>query len=320
LRKTVVIDCFPESVHNYQNGYAIVAVDVMRATTTAVTAVALGRRCFPAPTLEAAVQLAARLRNPLLVGELGGRVPSGFDMNNSPAEVEARTDIGRPMLLLSTSGTRLICGAAEGQVMYVACLRNYSAQITYLAAHHPAVAVVGAGSRGAFREEDQLCCAWIAAGLLAAGYEPQNERTLAIVEWWATMPLDAIMDGASAAYLRTTGQSRDLEFIVTHVDDLDAVYRFERGQVVQATGGRRQATDQAIGDRQQIRRQAADDRWLAATKEAVEESEPGDRTEPGLVGSGDGAGPLSPTAPLRAANAAHVPFGHVAGRLSPEHV
>jgi 2-phosphosulfolactate phosphatase len=318
LRKTVVIDCFPDSVQNYKQGYAIVAVDVIRATTTAVTGVALGRRCFPAPTLEAAVPLAARLRNPLLVGELGGSMPYGFDINNSPVELEARTDIHRPMLLLSTSGTRLICGAAEGQVMYVACLRNYSAQIAYLAAHHPAVAVVGAGSRGAFRAEDQLCCAWIAAGLLAAGYEPQNERTLAIVEWWATKPLDAIVDSASAAYLRNTGQSGDLEFILTHVDDLDAVYRFERGQVVQLNASRTlvctpQHRRQAIGDRRQIRR-------LAAAREAVEESEPGDRTEPGLVGSGDDAGPLSPAAPLRAAHAARVPEGHVAGHLSPGHV
>src|SRR5947209_5911514 len=272
-RKTVVIDCFPESLPNYRNGYAIVAVDVMRATTTAVTGVALGRRCFPAPTLEAAVPLAARLRNPLLVGELGGSMPYGFDINNSPVELEARTDIHRPMLLLSTSGTRLICGAAEGQVMYVACLRNYSAQIAHLAAHHPAVAVVGAGSRGEFRAEDQLCCAWIAAGLLAAGYEPQNERTLAIVEWWDTMPLDAIVDGASAEYLRRTGQSRDLEFIVTHVDDLDAVYRFERGQVVQLNAARTPVWTPQHG------RQVAGDRRLAAAKEAVDESEPGDRAE-----------------------------------------
>lgn len=231
-RKTVVIDCFPESLPSYRNGYAIVAVDVIRATTTAVTCVALGRRCFPAPTLEAAVPLAARLPDPLLVGELGGSMPYGFDLNNSPADLEPRTDIHRPMLLLSTSGTRLICGAAEGQAMYVACLRNYNTQIAYLAAHHPAVAVIGAGSRGEFREEDQLCCAWIAAGLLAAGYEPQNERTIAIVERWHNLPVEAIVDGASAEYLRKTGQSRDLEFILTRIDDLDEVYRFERGEVV----------------------------------------------------------------------------------------
>ena len=287
MRKTVVIDCFPESVQNYKNGYAIVAIDVIRATTTAVTGVALGRRCFPAPTLEAAVPLAARLRNPLLVGELGGRMPYGFDINNSPVELEARTDIHRPMLLLSTSGTRLICAAAAGQVMYVACLRNYSAQIAYLVAHHPAVAVIGAGSRGAFRAEDQLCCAWIAAGLLAAGYEPQNERTLALVEWWATMPLDAIVDGASAKYLRNTGQSGDLEFILTHVDDLDAVYRFERGHVVQLTTartmvgrpqperwphGRRVALPIAsTGDRRQHARPIA----ACRLKQLVVEQEPG---------------------------------------------
>ena len=71
-QKTVVIDCFPESVPLYRDGYAIVAVDVMRATTTAVTCVELGRKCFPVPSLDAAVPLAARLTNPLLVGELGG--------------------------------------------------------------------------------------------------------------------------------------------------------------------------------------------------------------------------------------------------------
>src|SRR6266849_7208429 len=153
MRKTVVIDCFPESVQSYQKGYAIVAVDVIRATTTAVTAVALGRRCFPTPSLDAAVPLAARLTNPLLVGELGGSMPYGFDLNNSPADLEGRTDIHRPMILLSTSGTRVICGAAEGQAMYVACLRNYSTLIAYLGVHHPMVAVIGAGSRGEFREE-----------------------------------------------------------------------------------------------------------------------------------------------------------------------
>lgn len=235
MRKTVVIDCFPESVQSYRNGYAIVAVDVIRATTTAVTGVVLGRRCFPVPSLEAAVPLAAKLTNPLLVGELGGSMPYGFDLNNSPADLEARTDIHRPMILLTTSGTQVICGAADWQAMYVACLRNYSAQIAYLAAHHPMVAVIGAGSRGQFREEDQLCCAWIADGLLAAGYEPQNTSTIDIVEHWRGVPVDVIAEGASAEYLRRTDQHRDLEYVLTHIDDLDEVYRYEQGQVMKET-------------------------------------------------------------------------------------
>lgn len=229
--KKVVIDCFPESVARYSDGYAIVAVDVMRATTTAVTCVALGRKCFPVPSLDAAVPLAARLTNPLLVGELGGNMPYGFDLNNSPAALESRTDIHRPMILLSSSGTRLVCAAEESQAMYAACLRNYSAQIKHLIAHHAKVAVIGAGSRGQFREEDQLCCAWIAEGLLAAGYEPQDEQTLAIIQRWSGAPAESVASSASAEYLRNTKQTKDLDFILEHIDDLDEVYRFERSQI-----------------------------------------------------------------------------------------
>ena len=232
MRKTVIIDCFPESIESYLDGYVIVAIDVIRATTTAVTAVALGRKCYPVPSLEAAVPLAAKLSNPLLVGELGGSMPYGFDLNNSPADMESRTDIHRPMILLTTSGTRVICGAQDWQAVYVACLRNYKAQIAYLVEHHPRVAVIGAGSRGQFREEDQLCCAWIAEGLLASGYEALDERTTAIIDQWSGVPVDAISRGASADYLRNSGQLRDLEFILAHVDDCDEVYRFEQGLVV----------------------------------------------------------------------------------------
>lgn len=232
ITKKVVIDCFPESVENYRDGYAIVAVDVIRATTTTVTAVALGRRCFPVPSLEAAVPLAAKLTNPLLVGELGGSMPYGFDLNNSPAALEGRTDIHRPMIFLSTDGSRLMCGGLESQAMYVACLRNYRAQIAHLIAYHPQVAIIGAGSRGQFREEDQLCCAWIAEGLLASGYEPENAQTLTIVERWSGAPLEAITISPSVEYLRKTGQTRDLDYILAHVNDLDDVYRFELGQVM----------------------------------------------------------------------------------------
>lgn len=231
-RKTVAIDCFPTSLPSYRDGYAIVAVDVIRATTTAITCVALGRKCFLVPSIDAAVPMAARLTNPLLVGELGGNMPYGFDLNNSPAALEARTDIHRPMILLTTSGTPLVCGAQASQAMYVACLRNYRAQIAHLIAYHPRIALIGAGSRGEFREEDELCCAWIAQGLLAAGYEVENARTLACVEKWRGASVAAIATGASAQYLRNTDQVRDLEYILTHIDDLNAVYRYEYGQVV----------------------------------------------------------------------------------------
>lgn len=234
LGKTVAIELFAENTPDLRNDYAVVAIDVIRATTTAITGVALGRRCFTAPTVDAAFSLAARMRDPLLVGEVGGVMPLGFELQNSPMLLEGRADIERPMILLSTSGTRLIDKYKQRDAVYLACLRNLDATTHHLTANHPKVVLIGAGSRGEFREEDQLCCAWIAEKLIGVGgYLPENGITAEIVERWRGAPLDRICDGNSAAYLRRSGQEGDLHFILTHVNDLNAVYRVEEGQVVE---------------------------------------------------------------------------------------
>jgi 2-phosphosulfolactate phosphatase len=232
MERTVVVDCFPESVGRYAATHTIVAVDVIRATTTAVSAVSSGRRCFPVPSLETAVPLAARLDNPLLVGELGGNAPYGFHLTNSPAQIAPRPDVERPMILLSTSGTPLMWEARLAPAAYAACLRNVTAQAEHLAAGDgQPIAVIGAGSRNEFRDEDALCCAWIAAALLERGFTAAGESTEELVARWRSAPVEACAQGHSAEYLRKTGQVSDLEFILEHVDDLDAVFPLTGGEV-----------------------------------------------------------------------------------------
>ena len=128
------------------------------------------------------------------------------------------------MVLLSTSGTRLMRGGLNGQPVYVSCFRNQQALASYLARTHERVALVGAGARGEFREEDQLGCARVAQRLIEAGYRPLGE-TASLVARWRDTPPEAIRSGASAEYLRRTGQERDLDFILEHVDDLPSVIR-----------------------------------------------------------------------------------------------
>jgi 2-phosphosulfolactate phosphatase len=231
MPRSVVIDCFPSSVSRYRHGYAVVAVDVVRATTTAITAAAAGRRCFPVPSVNAALQLAGRLQNPLLAGEERGVMPAGFHLNNSPAQLAARTDVERPLILLSSSGTRLCSEAALCEAAFLACLRNYASTAHYLAMHFPAVALIGASSQDEFREEDQMCCAWMAEHLLASGYAA-DAKTFDIIERWRHKPADAWITNKSAAYLRTSGQSADLEFILEHVADLSDAFALRNGEVV----------------------------------------------------------------------------------------
>ena len=95
------------------------------------------------------------------------RPPSKW--TTAPRNWSAAHDTHRPLVLVSSSGTKVIHEAAGCEAIYLGCFRSYSMLAGYLAGRHARVAVIGAGSKGEFREEDQICCAWIAAGLMSQG-------------------------------------------------------------------------------------------------------------------------------------------------------
>jgi len=135
------------------------------------------------------------------------------------------------MILVTSSGTLLIHNAAQSGHAYLACFRNVASTVRHLSERYRRIAVIGAGSRGEFREEDQYCCAQVATGLLASGFETGNDRTLEIVKRWNAEPADAWLRSNSVRFLRSTGQERDLEFILAHRNDLDAAYRVDGSEV-----------------------------------------------------------------------------------------
>lgn len=225
--RTYVIDAFPDAALKYAHGYAVVAVDVIRATTTAVTAVSMGRRCFMAPNVDEAAIIARDLENPVLAGELGGNMPFGFEMDNSPAVVAGRHDVERPLILVTSSGTLLAHNAALSGHGFLACLRNYEPTARYLATRYHRIAIIGAGSRAEFREEDQACCTYVARALRDAGFSPENDETAKLEARWQEEPEDGWMVSNSVRFLQRTGQEHDLEFVRAHQSDLNGVFRIE---------------------------------------------------------------------------------------------
>ena len=242
---TVVIDSFPSRNDRYFQDYAVVAIDVIRASTTAITAVAAGRKCFPVVSAEAAFQLREQFPSCLLAGEVGGLMPAGFDLNNSPAELSRRSDHERPLVLLSSSGTKLMVQSGMSPGAYLACMRNYKAVAAYIAGRHERIAVLGAATRGEFREEDQLCCSRIAAELLRLGHEPENRQTVQLIKRWSTSSVLVCAQGNSAAYLRRSGQLDDLNFILSHVNDVAMAFKMSNGEVVPVAATQQPAESQA---------------------------------------------------------------------------
>ncbi len=227
MQKTVLIDSFPESAQRYKENYVIVVVDVFRFTTTVTTALALGRRVYPVHTSDHAFVKASTLTNPMLVGELGGNMPYDFDLPNSPALIAERTDMRqknhRPIVIVSSSGSQLLLNALGSEAVYAACLRNITSVCEYIAERHSKIAVLGAGTHGQFRREDQLCCAWIAERLVKLGYTAASLETEGYIQKWSGASLDDMRHGRSGTYLRRSGQEQDIDFVLDHVDDLPIV-------------------------------------------------------------------------------------------------
>jgi 2-phosphosulfolactate phosphatase len=105
------------------------------------------------------------------------------------------------------------------------------AQIRQLLTLDLDVAVIGAGTRGERRKEDDLACARIAAGLVAAGYatDPASD---AIIDACGRLPVDWCASGSSAEFLRRVGRQDDIDFVLTHVDDVDMVFEVRGTEVL----------------------------------------------------------------------------------------
>jgi 2-phosphosulfolactate phosphatase len=233
--RRVGIGVGPPSPRRFGIDDAAVVVDVIRSMTTAVSAAALGARCLPVASPREALALARVLEQPLLAGEVGGKRPPGFDLSNSPAKLVRRADLHeRPVVLLSSSGTPLLMEVRRAGAVYPACLRNRRALAEHLARRHRRVTVLGAATRGQFREEDQLLCAFIAGALVDAGFAIEDEATAVLIARWSSAPVEALLVSKSVEYLRRSGQLDDLDFILTHVDDLDEVFRLHAGEILPA--------------------------------------------------------------------------------------
>lgn len=80
-----------------------------------------------------------------------------------------------------------------------------------------------------------MACAWVAEKLVASGYFPETEETSGYIARWAGKSPEEARLGRSADYLRASGQEEDLEFVLSHIDDLSIVPALVDGELVQAT-------------------------------------------------------------------------------------
>jgi 2-phosphosulfolactate phosphatase len=182
-----------------------IAVDVIRATSTIVTALASGyERVFCCREIEEARALKAELGEGILGGERDAVRIDGFDAGASPREfLEPRA---RTLILSTTNGTRTIVAAAEAcDEVLIGSLLNLDAVVRAASGD---VQVLCAGYKGAFALDDAYCAGRIAA--LLDG-EPTDAAKAATV---IAAAFPTALEGINARTYGPPGLEDDIAFCV----------------------------------------------------------------------------------------------------------
>lgn len=173
--------CFsPEEFDLYKQEYtAVVAIDVLRATTAICTAFQYGaEKMIPVSTVEEAKAL--KDQGFLAGAERNGRIVDGFDFGNSPYSYMGENIKGQTLVLTTTNGTKAINRAAKTHNVYVGALVNLDAVIKLLKDQPTDVLLLASGWQGKFNLEDSICAGAITEALLESGlYKSDEDSTIA---------------------------------------------------------------------------------------------------------------------------------------------
>lgn len=138
----------------------VVVIDVLRASTSIVTALSNGaREIIPATTVESAMKISGNLagNTVILGGERNGKRIEGFNLGNSPLEYTEERVRGKAIIFTSTNGSQAIVRARYAHELVVCGFINISTVADFLRERPRDVVILCAGRNGMFSMEDTVC-------------------------------------------------------------------------------------------------------------------------------------------------------------------
>jgi 2-phosphosulfolactate phosphatase len=218
-------------------GGVAVVVDVLRATTVMVQALAAGcHAIIPCREIDEARKVAAGLGpgTALLAGERHGLPIPGFKLGNSPGDFTSDICRDKTVVMTTTNGTRAILASLEAERIYVAGFTNLRAtsdeiSVQFLKKDHGhAVHIICAGTEGHISLEDSLLAGALTSQIaniveLLPGSELPplfgNDEALMVVTQWLEVerflekrPLWKLLSlGRGGRNVVAVGRSADIE-------------------------------------------------------------------------------------------------------------
>ena len=159
----------------------VIIIDVFRAFTTAAIAFDRGvREIILVAEAEDALVLHRRGVGDLLMGEVGGERPDGFDFGNSPFEVSQAELDGKTLVQSTRAGTVGVAAAAKADTIYLGSFVVAQATVDAILKDNPSlVTIIAMGDQGIVRsDEDEHCGIYLRNLLEGRHPDPDALRSL----------------------------------------------------------------------------------------------------------------------------------------------
>ena len=177
----------------------VVIIDVFRAFTTAAIAFDRGAdHIVLVAEVEEALALHRQGVGDLLMGEVDGTRPEGFDHSNSPFEISTADVAGKTIVQSTRAGTVGVASTAKAESIYLGSFVVAEATVRAIRRDSPKlVSIIAMGDRGAFRsDEDEHCALYLRNLLEGRKPDPDAVRSL-VMEGGQTQKF---FDGAQSQY------------------------------------------------------------------------------------------------------------------------
>ena len=219
----------------------VIVIDVLRATSTIVTALANGAiGVVPVETVGQAKQCCEK--EDVLGGERFCKKIAGFHVGNSPHEYRSEAISGKRIIFTTTNGTRAIQKAIRAEQILAGSFLNAHVCAQAAARQNKDIALLCAGTQDVFALEDGLCAGLLLhefMSLAKEGPESVTTNDLGYLTLSAYMNhrtdlLAALQRSASGKRLAKLGYTEDIEYCA-NVNTIPIVPYYDQNMMIPLT-------------------------------------------------------------------------------------
>jgi 2-phosphosulfolactate phosphatase len=204
-------------------GKTTVVIDILRATSTMITALHNGAKSiFPVAGMDQAMRLTSTLdRSAVLTcGERNGLTIEGFDLGNSPLSCTPEIVTGKSMVMTTTNGTQALEKAKHAKKVYIGGFLNAARLMEELKTQGEEVLLVCSGWKGRFSLEDTLFAGYIVHELVNHSkgtpvLTDASTAALALYTHFAPKLVETLLESDHAKRLRDIVGEEEIRYCLT---------------------------------------------------------------------------------------------------------